>query len=230
MPDFLCLRCYACGTFQSVQRTVRPKWACKVCTEKQSVLRSYCGSTVASDVRRAVQALNLARGRSDAALAAAVLDGDGGGDSIHFGGGGGGGGSWDGSAAVPSCEEREDEPAHHGGSYFGGENFGGDHFGVGGSFGGGGGSYSGCNAEHTACVHGSAEEFHLGEGGGGWPSYGGGGGHSGGRGYGGEFGGGGFSGGAGSGDGGGSCGRSCGGEEEGFVTSLQDEVVEEEWC
>ena len=120
MPDFLCLRCYACGTFQSVQRTVRPKWACKVCTEKQSVLRSYCGSTVASDVRRAVQALNLARGRSDAALAAAVLDGDGGGDSIHFGGGGGGGGSWDGSAAVPSCEEWEDEPAHHGGSYFGG--------------------------------------------------------------------------------------------------------------
>eukprot|EP00967_Tisochrysis_lutea_P116858 scaffold188525_cov37-Tisochrysis_lutea.AAC.2 len=70
MPTFLAVRCFACGTFQSIQRTKQSKWACKLCHEKQSFQRAYAMSDAAKDVRYAVQELNYMRGEAEQQLQA----------------------------------------------------------------------------------------------------------------------------------------------------------------
>eukprot|EP01051_Picozoa_sp_SAG22_P026349 SAG22_NODE_8269_length_669_cov_0.675439_1_plen_129_part_10 len=65
MPVFLCVQCYHpdCGMFQSIQKTKAGKrFSCKICREKQSILKVYAKSDYAKDIRQAVMALNAGRG------------------------------------------------------------------------------------------------------------------------------------------------------------------------
>ncbi|TFK09570.1 connector enhancer of kinase suppressor of ras 2-like [Platysternon megacephalum] len=57
---FQALRCFSCGTFQVHQVKKSKKWSCKVCGEKQMLLKVY-GQGSGSDCRRHVQKLNLLR-------------------------------------------------------------------------------------------------------------------------------------------------------------------------
>ncbi|XP_050817573.1 MRN complex-interacting protein [Gopherus flavomarginatus] len=57
---FQVLRCFSCGTFQVHQVKKSRKWSCKVCGEKQMLLKAY-GQGSGSDCRRHVQKLNLLR-------------------------------------------------------------------------------------------------------------------------------------------------------------------------
>ncbi|XP_033727064.1 uncharacterized protein LOC117316536 [Pecten maximus] len=62
MPqEFQVLRCYQCSTFQVHQVKKAKKWSCKMCGEKQSVIKVF-GRGVAADCRRHVQKLNSLRG------------------------------------------------------------------------------------------------------------------------------------------------------------------------
>ncbi|XP_034961531.1 MRN complex-interacting protein [Zootoca vivipara] len=56
------LRCCFCNVFQVQQIKKSQKWNCKVCDEKQSVLKSF-GQGSGSDCRRHVQKLNLLQGQ-----------------------------------------------------------------------------------------------------------------------------------------------------------------------
>ena len=62
MPQvFDAVRCARCESFQVIQRTLKPKFDCKLCGERQSVTRIF-GSGAAREVRPIVQKLNAARG------------------------------------------------------------------------------------------------------------------------------------------------------------------------
>lgn len=62
MPQELnVLRCYACKTFQVQIVKKVPKWQCKMCNEKQSVLKVYARGS-GKDCRQYVQDLNMQQG------------------------------------------------------------------------------------------------------------------------------------------------------------------------
>ncbi|XP_048032056.1 MRN complex-interacting protein isoform X2 [Megalobrama amblycephala] len=62
VQEFHVLRCFSCQTFQVQQVKKSKKWACKVCGEKQSLIKEF-GRGAAADCRRHVQKLNALRGR-----------------------------------------------------------------------------------------------------------------------------------------------------------------------
>lgn len=59
--QFQALRCCFCTTFQVQQVKKSKKWSCKLCTEKQSVLKVY-GQGSGADCRKHVQRLNMLQG------------------------------------------------------------------------------------------------------------------------------------------------------------------------
>ncbi|CAM2118089.1 MRN complex-interacting protein isoform X1 [Caretta caretta] len=63
---FRVLRCFSCGTFQVHQVKKSKKWSCKMCGEKQLLLKAY-GQGSGSDCRRHVQKLNLLRAGTEVA-------------------------------------------------------------------------------------------------------------------------------------------------------------------
>ncbi|XP_072923177.1 MRN complex-interacting protein isoform X1 [Hemitrygon akajei] len=66
---FQALRCCSCQTYQVQQVKKSKKWNCKLCGEKQSVLKVY-GQGSGSDCRKHVQKLNLLRGMKMQAMEA----------------------------------------------------------------------------------------------------------------------------------------------------------------
>ncbi|XP_056097494.1 MRN complex-interacting protein [Rhinichthys klamathensis goyatoka] len=62
VQEFHVLRCFSCQTFQVQQVKKSKSWACKVCGEKQSLMKEF-GRGAAVDCRRHVQKLNALRGR-----------------------------------------------------------------------------------------------------------------------------------------------------------------------
>uniref|UniRef100_A0A8C1MLI7 MRN complex interacting protein n=1 Tax=Cyprinus carpio TaxID=7962 RepID=A0A8C1MLI7_CYPCA len=60
--EFHVLRCFSCQTFQVQQVKKSKKWTCKVCGEKQSLMKEF-GRGAAADCRRQVQKLNALRGQ-----------------------------------------------------------------------------------------------------------------------------------------------------------------------
>ncbi|XP_073424112.1 MRN complex-interacting protein [Dendrobates tinctorius] len=63
MQEFQVLRCYSCHVFQVQQVKKSKKWSCKLCGEKQTVLRVY-GQGSGADCRHHVQKLNLLQGQA----------------------------------------------------------------------------------------------------------------------------------------------------------------------
>ncbi|XP_067423277.1 MRN complex-interacting protein isoform X2 [Emydura macquarii macquarii] len=63
---FQVLRCFSCGTFQVQQVKKSKKWSCKMCGEKQSLVKAY-GQGSGSDCRCHVQKLNLLRAGTEVA-------------------------------------------------------------------------------------------------------------------------------------------------------------------
>ncbi|XP_062380625.1 MRN complex-interacting protein [Sardina pilchardus] len=61
VQEFHVLRCCGCETFQVQQVKKAKKWNCKMCGEKQSVIKEY-GRGTGADCRRHVQKLNSLRG------------------------------------------------------------------------------------------------------------------------------------------------------------------------
>ncbi|XP_076878623.1 MRN complex-interacting protein isoform X2 [Brachyhypopomus gauderio] len=59
--EFHVLRCFSCQAFQVQQVKKSKKWSCKMCGEKQSLIKEY-GRGTGADCRRHVQKLNLLRG------------------------------------------------------------------------------------------------------------------------------------------------------------------------
>ncbi|XP_014343540.1 MRN complex-interacting protein isoform X2 [Latimeria chalumnae] len=62
VQEFQVLRCFSCKTFQVHQVKKCKKWSCKVCGEKQSLIKVYSQGTGA-DCRRHVQKLNMVQGQ-----------------------------------------------------------------------------------------------------------------------------------------------------------------------
>ncbi|KAM4748759.1 MRN complex-interacting protein [Rhinophrynus dorsalis] len=61
VQEFYVLRCFSCQTFQVHQVKKSKKWNCKLCGEKQSLLKVY-GQGSGADCRHHVQKLNLLQG------------------------------------------------------------------------------------------------------------------------------------------------------------------------
>ncbi|XP_035266784.1 MRN complex-interacting protein isoform X2 [Anguilla anguilla] len=61
VQEFHVLRCFSCQTFQVHQVKKSKKWSCKMCGEKQSLVKVY-GRGSGADCRRHVQKLNSLRG------------------------------------------------------------------------------------------------------------------------------------------------------------------------
>uniref|UniRef100_A0A3B4BBA7 MRN complex-interacting protein N-terminal domain-containing protein n=1 Tax=Periophthalmus magnuspinnatus TaxID=409849 RepID=A0A3B4BBA7_9GOBI len=61
VQQFHVLRCFSCEVFQVQQVKKVNKWSCKLCGQKQSVLKEF-GRGSGADCRRHVQKLNAARG------------------------------------------------------------------------------------------------------------------------------------------------------------------------
>ncbi|MCI4379752.1 hypothetical protein PGIGA_G00231850 [Pangasianodon gigas] len=61
VQEFHVLRCFSCKTFQVQQVKKSKKWSCKMCGEKQSLIKEY-GRGTGADCRRHVQKLNSLRG------------------------------------------------------------------------------------------------------------------------------------------------------------------------
>ncbi|KAG9272146.1 MRN complex-interacting protein isoform X1 [Astyanax mexicanus] len=61
VQEFQVLRCFSCQTFQVQQVKKSKKWTCKMCGEKQSLIKEY-GRGTGADCRRHVQKLNSLRG------------------------------------------------------------------------------------------------------------------------------------------------------------------------
>ncbi|XP_051810181.1 MRN complex-interacting protein [Acanthochromis polyacanthus] len=59
--EFHVIRCFSCQSFQVQQVKKANKWSCKLCGEKQSLLKEY-GRGSGADCRRHVQKLNAMRG------------------------------------------------------------------------------------------------------------------------------------------------------------------------
>ncbi|KAG7271179.1 hypothetical protein CRUP_034694, partial [Coryphaenoides rupestris] len=64
VQEFQVLRCYSCQTFQVQQVKKAKTWSCKMCGEKQSVLKEF-GRGTGADCRRHVQKLNAKRGEME---------------------------------------------------------------------------------------------------------------------------------------------------------------------
>uniref|UniRef100_A0A673FKA9 UPF0544 protein C5orf45 homolog n=1 Tax=Sinocyclocheilus rhinocerous TaxID=307959 RepID=A0A673FKA9_9TELE len=62
VQEFHVLRCFSCQTFQVQQVKKSKTWTCKVCGEKQSLMKEF-GRGAAADCRRHVQKLNALRGQ-----------------------------------------------------------------------------------------------------------------------------------------------------------------------
>ncbi|PVU94640.1 hypothetical protein BB559_002948 [Furculomyces boomerangus] len=56
-----------CGTFQVQQKKKLSKWSCKVCGEKQSLIKVFFESSTAPECRKVVQELNRSRGELEIA-------------------------------------------------------------------------------------------------------------------------------------------------------------------
>ncbi|XP_064597522.1 MRN complex-interacting protein-like [Liolophura sinensis] len=64
MPqEFQVLRCYSCDTFQVHQVKKAKKWNCKVCGEKQSLIKVF-GQGTGAECRRHTQKLNMVQGEA----------------------------------------------------------------------------------------------------------------------------------------------------------------------
>ncbi|XP_037531414.1 MRN complex-interacting protein [Nematolebias whitei] len=61
VQEFHVVRCFSCESFQVQQVKKARKWTCKLCGQKQSLLKEF-GRGSAPDCRRHVQKLNSARG------------------------------------------------------------------------------------------------------------------------------------------------------------------------
>ncbi|XP_038556066.1 MRN complex-interacting protein isoform X2 [Micropterus salmoides] len=61
VQEFHVLQCFSCQSFQVQQVKKAPRWSCKLCGEKQSLLKES-GRGSAADCRRHVQKLNAMRG------------------------------------------------------------------------------------------------------------------------------------------------------------------------
>ncbi|XP_007542873.2 MRN complex-interacting protein isoform X1 [Poecilia formosa] len=61
VQDFHVVRCFRCQSFQVQQVKKAKKWSCKLCGEKQSLLKEF-GRGSGADCRRHVQKLNAMRG------------------------------------------------------------------------------------------------------------------------------------------------------------------------
>ncbi|XP_045886935.1 MRN complex-interacting protein [Micropterus dolomieu] len=61
VQEFHVLQCFSCQSFQVQQVKKAPRWSCKLCGEKQSLLKEF-GRGSAADCRRHVQKLNAMRG------------------------------------------------------------------------------------------------------------------------------------------------------------------------
>ncbi|KAM4732514.1 MRN complex-interacting protein [Anableps anableps] len=61
VQDFHVVRCFRCQSFQVQQVKKVKKWSCKLCGEKQSLLKEF-GRGSGADCRRHVQKLNAMRG------------------------------------------------------------------------------------------------------------------------------------------------------------------------
>ncbi|XP_034545822.1 MRN complex-interacting protein isoform X2 [Notolabrus celidotus] len=61
VQEFHVLRCFSCQSFQVQQVKKVHRWSCKLCGEKQSLLKEF-GRGSGADCRRHVQKLNAARG------------------------------------------------------------------------------------------------------------------------------------------------------------------------
>ncbi|XP_052470175.1 MRN complex-interacting protein isoform X1 [Carassius gibelio] len=62
VQEFHVLRCFSCQAFQVQQVKKSMRWTCKVCGEKQSLMKEF-GRGTAADCRRHVQKLNTLRGQ-----------------------------------------------------------------------------------------------------------------------------------------------------------------------
>ncbi|KAL0052817.1 hypothetical protein WJX82_008249 [Trebouxia sp. C0006] len=65
MPEFMCVKCFACDTFQVQQVKKTAKFTCPVCHAPQSVRKTYAVSTQAKDVRSVVVELNAKLGEAE---------------------------------------------------------------------------------------------------------------------------------------------------------------------
>lgn len=73
-PEYLVLRCYKCQMHQVLQRNKQAKFACKVCTEKQSFKTIFASGTDSRKLRSIVQELNMKMGEKERALQDARMD------------------------------------------------------------------------------------------------------------------------------------------------------------
>uniref|UniRef100_A0A8C4N9D6 MRN complex-interacting protein N-terminal domain-containing protein n=1 Tax=Eptatretus burgeri TaxID=7764 RepID=A0A8C4N9D6_EPTBU len=64
VQEFHVLRCFCCETFQVHQVKKSTKWTCRMCGEKQSIIKVFGGGS-APDCRRHTQQLNFLRGSRD---------------------------------------------------------------------------------------------------------------------------------------------------------------------
>ncbi|XP_043925887.1 MRN complex-interacting protein [Protopterus annectens] len=76
VQEFHVLRCFSCKTFQVHQVKKDKRWRCKLCGEKQSIIKVY-GEGTGADCRHHVQKLNMMQGdkQTGADLAAWSTDG-----------------------------------------------------------------------------------------------------------------------------------------------------------
>uniref|UniRef100_A0A672GEM2 MRN complex-interacting protein N-terminal domain-containing protein n=1 Tax=Salarias fasciatus TaxID=181472 RepID=A0A672GEM2_SALFA len=61
VQEFHVVRCFSCESFQVQQVKKATRWTCKLCGEKQSLLKEF-GRGSGADCRRHVQKLNAMRG------------------------------------------------------------------------------------------------------------------------------------------------------------------------
>ncbi|GMH33345.1 hypothetical protein BSKO_01179 [Bryopsis sp. KO-2023] len=61
MPEYMCVQCFSCETYQVQQVKKANKFQCKMCGEKQSVQKIFAVSDKAKDVRLVVQERNMKR-------------------------------------------------------------------------------------------------------------------------------------------------------------------------
>ncbi|DBA86120.1 hypothetical protein WJX77_006607 [Trebouxia sp. C0004] len=61
MPEFICVQCFTCETFQVQQVKKTAKFTCRMCQAPQSVRKTYAVSTQAKDIRSVVVELNAKR-------------------------------------------------------------------------------------------------------------------------------------------------------------------------
>lgn len=64
MPVFLLLQCYACSIFIPQQETKNSKWACRMCSAKQSITKVFAKSENTKELRLAAQQLNARHGET----------------------------------------------------------------------------------------------------------------------------------------------------------------------